>query len=74
MEKKMLNFNLLNGIDAKIKIKNILNKFLRIPLIYLLLIPILNNNISIQNNKYFFSLCFSIILIEERKNPIKPSL
>ena len=74
MEEKMLNFNLLNGMDAKIKIKKILNKFLKIPLRKLLLIPIFNNNISIHNNKYFFVLCFSIILIEERKNPIKPSL
>ena len=70
----MLNFNLLNGIDEKNKIKNILKKFLRIFLKLLLLISIHKNIINIHNNKYFFVLCFSIILINERKNPINPHL
>jgi hypothetical protein len=32
MKEKMLNFNLSNGIDANIKIKNMLKSFKRIPL------------------------------------------
>jgi hypothetical protein len=32
MKEKMLNFNLSKGIDANIKIKNILKNFLRISL------------------------------------------
>ena len=49
----MIIFNFSDGIDAKIKIKNPLNKisitFLNMPLIFI----INNSDINIHNNEYF---------------------
>jgi hypothetical protein len=59
-------FNFLNGIETKIKIRNVLNKLLRIVLIELLLFINNNSNVNIQKKVYFLVNFFSIILIEEK--------
>jgi hypothetical protein len=62
----MLIFNFLNGIEAKIKIRSVLNKLLRIALKEFLLILNNNNNVNIIKKVYFLCIFFSIILIEEK--------
>ena len=46
-------FNFLNGIETKIKIRNVLNKLLRIVLIELLLFINKSSNVNIQKKVYF---------------------
>ena len=71
----MIIFIFSNGIEAKITIKNVVNIILRVPLRELLLNKNWDKNPSINTNIIFLvTFVFSIILIEERKNPAKPSL
>lgn len=64
----MITFVFSNEIDAKIKIKRVVNIILAISLIELLLYKSCDGNASINNNTILLlTFIFSIILIEERK-------